>query len=570
MSLLKSYVSRISLIQLISVHLLSATMIVLQAFLIVYIINSIFLNNASFLDVVFYLIGLIMVMSLRALLTYTSGHIGISLAKNAKAKLRMQLIHHYTKQPIELASQGRSGSKVSTLLNVVDQTDAYYREYLPQMVRASIVPLTILIIMFTQNWVSGVIVLVTAPFIPIFMAIIGLKTRDKSEEQLNALSNFSGQFLDSVQGLTTLSLFGRAHNEQDLIEKRSDQFRDATLGVLKVAFTSAFMMELISMLSIGLIALELAVGLIIFDSILFTTAFFVLLLAPEFYIALKDLSSAFHSGRESITAGKKLEDALNEQAESINWGDQTIVSVPPRITFSHVTFAYHSEPTLNNISTTIEPGDNVAIVGPSGAGKTTFLHVLAGLLPVHNGTIFINNLKQYDLREDVWFQQLSYITQSPHVFAGSIYDNIAISKPNANFDDVQQAADLAKLTPLINSLENGLETVVGEGGRGLSGGEKQRLALARAFLKQPSLILFDEPTTGLDLETERTLNHAISTLSENATVITVAHRIHTIQSADKILVMENGELTAEGTDEMLKQSSETYRALLDRRGGVNA
>ncbi|MET3683328.1 ATP-binding cassette subfamily C protein CydD [Alkalibacillus flavidus] len=570
MSLLKSYLSRHYIIQLAGVHLLLATMILLQAYVIVSIIDSVFLQDAGFLDVLVSLIGLLAIISARAVLTFTSGRIGITLAKKAKTSMRSHLLQHYTNQPIELAAQGRSGEKIATLLNTVDQTDAYYREYIPQMVRASVVPLAILIMMAIYNWPSALIVLITAPFIPIFMAIIGLKTRDKSEEQLNALSNFSGQFLDSLQGLTTLSLFGRAQQEQTLIEKRSNQFRDATLGVLKVAFTSAFMMELISMLSIGLIALELAVGLIIFDSIAFTTAFFILLLAPEFYIALKDLSSAFHAGRESITAGKSIEAVLDESKHPVAWGQQTIVSVPPRMTLDHVSFAYDDVDILKNISATIEAGQNIAVVGPSGAGKTTLLNVIAGLLPIQHGRINVNSLKQHELREDVWFRQLSYITQSPYIFSGSIYDNIAISQPDAPVDDVYDAAKRAGLQSLIDSLDSGIETVVGDGGRGLSGGEKQRLALARAFLKQPSLILFDEPTTGLDLKTEQLLSQAIHDLSTNATVITVAHRIHTIQAADQIIVLNDGELIASGTDASLKHSSSAYRALLGIDGGVNA
>ncbi|GAA0454416.1 thiol reductant ABC exporter subunit CydD [Alkalibacillus silvisoli] len=567
MSLLRTLIKRQKLLLICLVSFLLAFAIIIQAYLIVSIIEDIFLNDASFNAIISSLILLFVIISLRTLLNYINGAIGIQMASQAKSKLRIRILNHFTKQPIDLASQGRSGEKVSTLLNVVEQTDSYFSQYLPKMIQAAIVPIAILIVIFTQNWLSGVIILITAPFIPIFMAIIGMKTKDKSEEQLNELSSFSGQFLDSLKGLTTLKLFGQSDNEKSKIETRSIDFRQATLSVLVVAFTSAFMMELISMLSMGLIALELALGLIIFDSITFQTAFFVLLLAPEFYIALKDLSSAFHSGRESITAGKKIDEQLNEKVEDLTWGESPLQSAPPRLELQHISFSYKDQVTLKEITTTIEAKQQVAIVGNSGSGKSTLLNVIARLLPTQKGQINVNGTAQSELNEADWFNELSYISQHPYIFTGSIYDNIALSNPSASSEEVIKASEKAGLKELIQSLDEGIHTDVGEGGRGLSGGEKQRLALARAFLKQPSLILFDEPTTGLDLKTERILNDSIDKLAQQATVITVAHRMHTIKKSDQILVLEEGELIGSGTHQELRNENLTYRALIGESTG---
>ncbi|GEN45580.1 thiol reductant ABC exporter subunit CydD [Alkalibacillus haloalkaliphilus] len=566
--LLKPLIKRQTYIQLSIVSIVMALTIIAQAYLIVSIIEAIFLSNASFSAILPSLGLLLFVISLRAGMNYLNGVIGLHAANQAKKKLRNRVLSHFTKQPVDLSSQGRSGEKVTQLINVVEQTDSYFSQYIPKMIQATIVPLAILAIIFTQNWVSGVIILLTAPFIPLFMAIIGMKTKDKSEEQLNELSSFSGQFLDSLQGLTTLKLFGQSDREKSRIEDSSINFRQATLGVLAVAFTSAFMMELISMLSMGLIALELALGLIIFDTITFATAFFILLLAPEFYIALKDLSSAFHSGRESLTASKKLEEQLNEPVEELTWGEASLTSRPPRIQLNGVSFAYDESETVQDVSATIEAGSFVAIVGKSGAGKTTLLHLIARLLPVHSGDIFVNDIEQDQLGEQAWFNELSYISQHPYIFSGTIYDNIQMSKPSATKEDIDHAAKEAGLQPLIDLLEDGLHTVIGEGGRGLSGGEKQRVALARAFLKQPSIILFDEPTTGLDLKTEQVLNESITKLAEDATLITVAHRMHTIQKADQIIVMDEGRVVGTGQHDMLRKSNATYQSLIgDVAGG---
>ncbi|WP_188208093.1 thiol reductant ABC exporter subunit CydD [Alkalibacillus aidingensis] len=569
MSLLKDLVKqqrqKLMILTIISVML--AATIVVQAYLIVQIIYEIFLNNATFHSILPHLGFLAFVMLLRTLTNHINGRIGIQMTTQAKRVFRVKILDHLSKQPLERSTQGQSGKKVSMILDVVEEVDGYFSQYLPKNIQALTIPLVLLIVIFTQNVTSGLIILITAPFIPLFMALIGIKTKKKSEEQLNELSAFSGQFLDSLKGLTTLKLFGRAENEVGKIEASSIRFREATMGVLAVAFTSSFMMELISMLSVGLIALELSLGLIIFENIAFTTAFFILLLAPEFFVALKDLSSAFHTGRESMTAAKKIEEVLAEPTEQITWGNQSIESLPPSITLEEVSFYYDEDhPTLQNLNATIEANSHVAIVGKSGAGKTTLLNIFTRMLPVHTGQLFISGTPQNQLNEDEWFKHVSYITQHPYIFAGTIYDNIAMGKNrHVTKEEVMQAAKWSGLTDLILSLEEGIDTLVGEGGRGLSGGEKQRLALARAFIKKPSLILFDEPTTGLDLKTEQTLKQSINELAKNATMITVAHRLHTIKQADQILLLDQGQLLAKGTHEELLKKEPTYRELV----GVN-
>lgn len=558
------------LLLIVSSLLLGITVIA-QALFFVSIVDQIFLKGASFEDIIPDLIGLLFVLVARSALTYWNGRAGVKMASRVKKYFRSQLVYKFSKNPLQTSIQGQSGQKVSTVLDAVDEIDGYFSQYIPQVIQTSIVPLMILVVVSMEHIYSGLIMMITAPFIPLFYIIIGIMTKKKSEEQLDKMAVFSGRFLDTLQGLSTLKLFGQSRKQKELIEKSSLDFRDSTMEVLKIAFVSSLMLELISMLSIGLIALEIGLRLVLFQSITFSAAFFVLILAPEFYLFLKNLGQAFHTGRGSMGAAQKIGEALNTEDREVEWGDGALEQkgIPPYIRLHDVHFAYDAEGfELRDIRADIPPYSQTAIVGKSGSGKTTLLHVLAGLLPLSEGSVSVDGVKRSDIKEDQWFDKVSYISQNPFLFSGTIAENIAVgTKGEVSREAVEQAAIKAGIAPLVESLEHGYDTLVGEGGRGLSGGEKQRVAIARAFLKQPSIILFDEPTTGLDLQTERILQSSIQELSQNATIITVAHRLHTIKHADQILYMDNGAIVQKGTHLELEESNPFYRAMVKTQQG---
>lgn len=551
--------------------IVSGSAIVGQAYFLVAIVDRVFLQKQSFQEILPAMAGLLLTLLTRAIFSYLSGHIGVQMAQKVKRDLRKSLINKYSRNPLQASLKGQSGSKVSVMMDAVDEIDSYFSNYIPQLIKASIIPIIILIAIFIQHWPTGLIIIITAPFIPIFMAIIGSKTKEKSEEQMDKMAAFSGRFLDTLQGLTTLKLFGRASAQKEAIRKSSIGFREATMEVLKIAFVSTLMLELISMLSIGLIALEVSLKLIVFESITFFIAFFVLVLAPEFYVSLKELGSAFHTGRGSMGAARKIQRELNEPATSVAWGTSRFLTdqKPPQIELAGAAFSYGGKAfSLYPIHAVIQPYEQVAIVGKSGAGKTTLLHMLAGLVPLSTGDILLNGRLRTELREQDWFNRLSYISQDPYLFSGTIEENIAIG---ANYEatraEIVEAAEKAGIAELISSLEDGYDTPIGEAGRGLSGGEKQRVAIARAFLKQPSVILFDEPTTGLDLHTERILQTSIKALAETSTVITVAHRLHTIKNADHIYFLEAGELRGTGTYNLLMTTNKAFREMVNLQQG---
>ncbi|TCI76111.1 thiol reductant ABC exporter subunit CydD [Exiguobacterium sp. SH0S1] len=525
--------------------------ILAQAYLIVDVVDRVFLKNESFQSVIPSLGWLVLALLARALFGYVSGRIGANLSERAKRTLRRQLLDRYTSNPIETSLSGQSGKKVSVYMDAVDEVDAYFSQYWPQVIQTSIIPLLILVVVFSQHWISGVIMMVTAPFIPIFFIIIGIATQKKSEEQMEKMNQFSGKFLDVLQGLTTLKLYGRAEQEAQAIEKSSLDFRDATMVVLKTAFLSGLMLEFISMLSTGVVALEVALQMVVWQNLTFFAGFLILVLAPEYYLAIKDLGSAFHTGRGSMGAADRIFEVLDAPDDRIEWGDRPLTNRTPELVLDAVSFQYEGGRfTLHPLSGVIPARSHVALVGASGSGKTTVLNVLSGLVKPDSGRVLVDGEPLESFTDTSWYGTIGYISQNPYLFAGSLAANIALGE-TADETDIMRAAEAAGLVEVIANLPDGLNTELGEGGYGLSGGERQRLALARAFLKRPGIILFDEPTTGLDLVTERIVRRSIEELSRDATLVTVAHRLHTIKQADAIWFMDEGNLVANGTHEQL-------------------
>ncbi|MGE6413094.1 thiol reductant ABC exporter subunit CydD [Planococcus kocurii] len=539
-----------------------------QAFFFVFIADRVFLQNAAFESLFPLFGGLFVAILLRAGAGYAIGRAGVDLAADVKSEFRKDLIKSFAENPLLSAAQGQSGQKVSLLMDSVDEVDGFFSKYIPQLMQTYIIPLLLLGVIFTQNWTTGVIILITAPFIPVFMAMVGKGTKKKADEKMEQLNRFSGTFLDILQGLSTLKLFGQAETQQQEIRKSSLSFRDSTMDVLKSAFLSSLMLEYISMLSIGIIALEIGLRLVVFDSISFFTAFFILILVPDFFNLLKDFGSAFHTARGSVSAANQLSAELEKKHSVLIWGDEVLAQEPPHLSLEGLSFRYGEGFALNPLRAEIPPYSQVAIVGKSGSGKTTLMQLLAGLLPQTEGELIVNGIPREAISEKSWFDQLSYISQNPYLFAGTIRENMEIgANRKVSDEEVLAAAKKAGIAEMIFALEQGFETLIGEAGRGLSGGEKQRIALARAFLKKPSLILFDEPTTGLDLRTEQILQESLRELQKTSTVITVAHRLHTIKQADLIFFLDNGNLDAAGSHDELLQNYSPYEEMLAAQQG---
>ncbi|MBU8906201.1 thiol reductant ABC exporter subunit CydD [Desertibacillus haloalkaliphilus] len=547
---------------------------VLQAYIIASVVDQVFLKGLTFREVIPFLAILLVVFLARTFLSYVSDRLGMNMGEKAKAEFRRMLLHHYIKNPLQALMKGQSGNRVSMVIDAVDEIEPYYSKYYPQMIQSSIVPIIIISAVFWQSWISGVILLLIAPLISLAMVIIGRITKKKAENQMEKLAAFSGVFLDRLQGLVTLKLFGKASEQHDVIRQSSLDYREATMDVLKIAFLSSLIVELFSMFGIALVAFEVGARLVIYNELSFFAAFFVLILAPEFFASLKEYGSAFHAGKGSVGAAKKIIDEIEARNQSIEWGNKRFQKDgPPKIELKNVSFTYEGGSfSIEGVSAVIDPYSETAIVGGSGSGKTTLLHVIAGLYPTTGGQVLMNYCPLFQYKEHEWYQQLTYISQHPYLFSGTIKENLIMGshRQSVSRAELDEVAEKTGLTLLINELEKGYDTQIGEGGRGLSGGEKQRIALARAFLKRPSVILFDEPTVGLDLQTEQILQQSIKELAQHSTMITVAHRLHTIKNADQVLLMENGSIRAQGAHEELMSSASDYRKIVEaqQKGAV--
>ena len=530
---------------------LTGASMILQAYSIVTIVNDVFIKHTDFHETFSSFGYLLLAIIVRLLAQFGIGKIGGSFAASVKMAVREELLAKWTESSLEQHIQHKTGERVTLFVDSVEQLESYYREYIPQVIKTIMVPMIILATVYYIHPNSGWIMLITAPFVPITYIIIGMQTKKKSEEQLEALNRSSGKFLDLLQGLQTIRLFGQSKQQEQVLATSNEGFMIRTLSVLKIAFASTLFIELIATLGIGLVALEIGFQMIVFQTLTFASAFFILTLAPEYYNSLKELGSAFHTGRGSLGAANLIEQQLNEKTNPVQWGNNSL-PVQPEIALNQAVYSYASGTTIGPISCTIPRGKTVAFIGQTGHGKSTILNMLSSLIELDQGSIMLNQQPRTIYKESDWYAQASYIPQHPYIFSGTLRDNICMGLP---FSDVEIFSALkdAQLMDWLSTIPQGLDIALGEGGLGLSGGEKQRVAIARAFLKKPSIVFFDEPTAGLDVLTEQLLTHSIQVLSEFATVIIAAHQFESIRFADVIYIVENGQIAAYGTHDQLVQ-----------------
>lgn len=541
--------------------------ILIQGISIVEIVNIVFIEKAPFSTTYGFFSLFLFAIFIRLATQFSLGRIGGVLAEKVKGSIRGKLMHHWSVTTMEQHVSFQTGEKVTLLVDTVDQLESYYREYIPQVIKTSVVPLMILIAVFIVHPNSGWIMLITAPFIPITYIIIGVQTKKKSEEQLDALNQFSGKFLDLLQGLQTIRLFGQSKQQEQILAESNAGFMSRTLSVLKIAFASTLFIELITTLGVGIVALEIGFQMIVFKTLTFAPAFFILTLAPEYYNSLKELGAAFHTGRGSLGAADLISKQLQEGENPVQWGNHNL-AFQPEISIKDGTFSYKNGPTIGPLTVTIQPGQAVAFIGKTGHGKTTILNLLSSLTEFNTGEIYLNNEPRKMYLADDWYAQTSYISQYPYIFAGSLRDNICMGLEVAD-TKIQDALKEAQLVDWVSSLPHGLDTMIGEGGLGLSGGEKQRVAIARAFLKEPAIVFFDEPTAGLDVVTEQLLVASIKKLRANATIIIAAHQYESIRFADVIYIVEDGQIVSSGTPTTLKNHPYLKKVAEGRNASCN-
>ena len=532
-----------------------------QAYLLSSTVNGVFLEGRNLAEVTVWLQLILLIIAGRAFFTWLNEVCASIVAVRIKSDLRERLFNHILNLGPAYTRGQRTGELTTAAVEGIEALDAYYSQYLPQLVITALIPISILVVVFPLDLLSGFVMLVTAPLIPFFMILIGKGAEIVTKRQYQTLSRLSAHFLDSLQGLTTLKLFGQSKAHVKNIENVSNQFRDTTLGVLRITFLSALALELLATLSTAIIAVEIGFRLL-YARMEFHEAFFILVLAPEFYLPLRNLGARFHAGMSGTTAAKRIYEILDTPLP-VGRGQLMVDSVPNNndfssIEFEKVSYTYPGEITsaLENINLQIKAGQHIALVGESGAGKSTLVNLLLGFIQPTTGQPEIHP-SSFSIH-----QSISWVPQRPHLFHDTLAANIRLGKPDATDEEMIEAAKAAHLHEFIETLPAKYDTVIGEAGARLSSGQAQRLALTRAFLKNSPILILDEPTSSLDPETEALLEESSRRLMQGRTVITIAHRLNTIFKADQIIVLEEGRIIEQGTHRELLNKNGAYAQML--------
>ncbi|GGX92566.1 thiol reductant ABC exporter subunit CydD [Streptomyces hiroshimensis] len=450
-----------------------------------------------------------------------------------KSELRDRLLTHATRLGPGWLDARRTGELTTLATRGVDALDDYFARYLPQLGLAVVVPVAVLARIVSADWVSALIIVLTLPLIPLFMVLIGWATQSRMDRQWRLLSRLSGHFLDVVAGLPTLKVFGRAKAQAESIRAITADYRRATLRTLRLAFLSSFALELLATVSVALVAVGIGMRLV-HGELDLSTGLMVLVLAPEAYLPLRQVGAQYHAAAEGLAAADEVFAVLETEpapAGSAPAPDARKAALTvDRLVVRH---AGRAEPSLPEISFEVRPGETVALVGPSGCGKTTLLNVLLGFARPDAGRVLVDGTDLASLSPGSWRDQVAWVPQRPRLFAGTVAENVRLARPGATDADVQEALHAAGALDFVSMLPHGTDTRLGENGAGLSAGQRQRLALARAFLADRPVLLLDEPTANLDGETEASVVEAIGRLAAGRTVIMVVHRPALLAVADR-------------------------------------
>ena len=522
---------------------MTSVLVVAQAWLLADIISGAFARHQDLRQLRFPLMLLLAAIVGRAAVSWGSELAANRSSARAKSELRLALLDQVLALGPDTLDQENTGALAVLATRGVDALDGYFARYLPQLVLAVIVPLVILAVVVPRDWISALIIAFTVPLIPVFMALVGATTRERTASQVQSLQRLARHFLDLVAGLPTLKVFGRAKAQASTIRDLSTRYRQTALAALRVSFLSSLILELVATISVAMVAV--AVGLRLMGGHLsLMTALFVLVLAPEAYLPLRLLGQNYHASAEGMAAANQVFEVLERPLPP--GGARTEVPDPSRtglvVEGLRVSYPGRPEPALDGLDLRVAPGEVVAVTGPSGCGKSTLLKVLLGFVRPASGSVRLGPVDLADLDADAWRSQVAWVPQRPHLFAGSIADNISLGRPDATVDELRRAVDDAGLTTLVARLPEGLATVLGEGGAGLSAGERQRLALARAFLRDAPLLLLDEPTANLDGDTEDQVLEALRQLVRGRTALVVAHRPALAGIADRVITLARTEV----------------------------
>ncbi|NIX78115.1 thiol reductant ABC exporter subunit CydD [Microvirga terricola] len=540
--------------------LIGGALLILQASLLASVLHDAIIGRADRVTLLPSILAIGGLIGLRAALAFVSERAGASAAETIKSRLRAALFTRLLDESPAWTAARPSGAIASMIVDQVEALEGFFARFIPALVAAAILPLAFAVVVLPVEPVVGLLFLVTAPLIPVFMALVGWGAEAASRSHVRAMARLSGLFADRLRGIVTLKLFGRAEAEAAHVEAASDELRRRTLGVLKVAFLSSAVLEFFAALGVAGVAVYVGLtylGLIDFRTTPLTlqAGLFCLLMAPEVYFPLRQLAVHYHdraAAKAAVAEMAILFDALPDLSEREApvrpAGDAALVQAIS-VAVSSLTMKTPDGRHLvfDEAGFSISSGEQVAILGQSGIGKSTLLEALARLRTYEGGIVLgvqdLQDIKEEDLRN-----RIAFLGQRPRLFQGSIADNIRLGRRDASDEEVRTAAEKAQVLAFADLLDQGLETIIGDGGVGLSGGEAHRVALARIFLRDPALILLDEPTAHLDVETEARVIDAIRVFAKGRTLIVATHSQKVAAVVDRVFHIADGKVVPAKTD----------------------
>ena len=531
---------------------LSTLILVAQTYFLATLLDKLIIQNVPRDELIPYFLGLIIGFGMRAIILWAREKIGFRSGQLLRNHIRQKILDKIHLVGPATINQKPAGSWASIMLEQVENLHNFYARFLPQQSLSGIVPVVILIAVFPLNWAAGLILMITAPLVPVFMILVGIAAADSSQKNMETLARLSAQFLDRLRGLETLRLFNRTSEQTEHIENATEDFRETTMDVLKLAFLSSAVLEFFTSISIALMAVYFGfsyLGQIEFGTynapLTLFTGFFCLILAPEFYQPLRDLGAYYHDRAAGIGAADAIVDFLESDYLTVHQNEKTI-SLESAVEISAenlVVLSTQGSVLTKPLNFQIPANHNVALVGQSGAGKTSLMNVILGFLP-YEGSLKINGQELRESNLADWRKHIAWVGQNPLFLQGTIKENLLLGDIQTSDEKIHYALSQAQATEFIDKL--GLDYEIKDGGLGISVGQAQRLAIARALLRKGSLLLLDEPTASLDAQSENLVLQALNEMSCYQTTLMITHRIEDLKQCDQIFVMQQGEIVQQG------------------------
>ncbi|MEF1291417.1 heme ABC transporter permease/ATP-binding protein CydD [Vibrio sp. M260118] len=554
---------------------LSSIFLLVQAALLATILHQLIIEHTDKYDLIPYFAGLVAVVAARALCSWGREIAGYRCGEQIRVYIRQLILDKLRELGPAFIKGKPAGAWATLLLEQVEDMHDFFARYLPQMSLSVLVPFVILIVVFPINWAAGLIFLITAPLVPMFMALVGMKAAEANRKNFKALQRLSGHFYDRLQSMTTIRLFDRTRAETEVMRGASEVFRVRTMDVLKIAFLSSAVLEFFTSISIALTAVyfgfafigelnfgDYGVGVTLFAGL------FILILAPEFYQPLRDLGTFYHAKQQAVGAAESIVEFIETDVETVRSGETKLTDASNiSITAKEVeVYSPEGKKLLGPISFTLNPAQTTALVGPSGAGKTTLINAILGFLP-YKGSLTINGIERSELDLTNWREQISWVGQNPLLLHGSIRDNITLGKSDVSSDVIENALNESFSAEFVN--QHGLDYAISDRSGGLSVGQAQRLALARAMVQNGHFWLLDEPTASLDARSEKLVMQGLAKQVEGKTTLMVTHQLTPLKNVEQILVMKDGDIVQSGSYSQLAAAQGLFQEMLFANQALN-